>query len=43
MSQYANPFDPLPTPEEIAGWDQASVAECGMSFLALMENSYNFV
>ncbi len=34
-----SPFDPLPTPEEIAGWDQASVAECGMSFLSLMENA----
>ncbi|EFL51231.1 carbohydrate kinase, YjeF related protein [Solidesulfovibrio fructosivorans JJ]] len=32
-------FDPLPTPQEIAGWDAASVAECGMSFLALMENA----
>ena len=32
-------FDPLPTPAEIAGWDAASVAECGMSFLALMENA----
>ncbi|WP_428568591.1 MAG: NAD(P)H-hydrate dehydratase [Solidesulfovibrio sp. DCME] len=32
-------FDPLPTPAEIAGWDAASLAECGMSFLALMENA----
>ncbi|WP_300161794.1 NAD(P)H-hydrate dehydratase [Solidesulfovibrio sp.] len=32
-------FDPLPTPAEIAAWDAASVAECGMSFLALMENA----
>ena len=32
-------FDPLPTPIEIAGWDAACVAECGMSFLALMENA----
>lgn len=32
-------FDPLPTPAEIAGWDAASVAEYGMSFLALMENA----
>ncbi|MYL83047.1 NAD(P)H-hydrate dehydratase [Desulfovibrio aerotolerans] len=32
-------FDPLPTPAEIAGWDAACVAECGMSFLALMENA----
>jgi len=32
-------FDPLPTPAEIATWDAASVAECGMSFLALMENA----
>jgi len=32
-------FDPLPTPAEIAAWDAASVAECGLSFLALMENA----
>ncbi|MGD9608831.1 MAG: NAD(P)H-hydrate dehydratase [Desulfovibrionaceae bacterium] len=32
-------FDPLPTPTEIAAWDAASVAEAGMSFLALMENA----
>jgi len=32
-------FDPLPTPAEIAAWDAASVAECGMSFPALMENA----
>lgn len=32
-------FDPLPTPAEMAAWDAASVAECGMSFLALMENA----
>ena len=32
-------FAPLPTPAEIAAWDAASVAECGMSFLALMENA----
>lgn len=32
-------FDALPTPAEIAAWDAASVAECGMSFLALMENA----
>lgn len=32
-------FAPLPTPAEIAAWDAASVAECGMSFLSLMENA----
>jgi ADP-dependent NAD(P)H-hydrate dehydratase / NAD(P)H-hydrate epimerase len=32
-------FDPLPTPREIAVWDAASEAECGMSFLTLMENA----
>lgn len=32
-------FDPLPLPAEIAAWDAASVAECGLSFLALMENA----
>jgi NAD(P)H-hydrate epimerase len=32
-------FAPLPTPTEIAAWDTACVAECGMSFLALMENA----
>lgn len=39
MSLDAAYFDPLPTPTEIAGWDAACVAECGMSFLALMENA----
>jgi NAD(P)H-hydrate epimerase len=39
MSLDPTYFDPLPTPTEIAGWDAACVAECGMSFLALMENA----
>jgi NAD(P)H-hydrate epimerase len=39
MLPYDSPFDPLPTPTEIAAWDQACVDECGMSFLTLMENA----
>lgn len=43
LSLFSTPsfpsFAPLPTPAEIAAWDKASVAECGMSFLALMENA----
>ncbi len=39
MFADARYFDPLPTPAEIAAWDAASVAECGMSFLSLMENA----
>jgi NAD(P)H-hydrate epimerase len=39
MLQDERYFDSLPTPAEMAAWDAASVHECGLSFLALMENA----